>query len=655
MNSTSSTPSLTQGLGLPKVGNKVGLVNRFQAKRTRKNFNAMMANNTYGQDIACKEAEGGGERFDKLSAKLKKFSKKHKKATQKTSHQFDWLRDQKKLSSQQNQYHDQTSSSLSQFLKLLADDENADPEMIKEVREMKQDHSCVLDKPVDDMSSYAVKFTELSSVMRLLKDDGGSSSSNPEADDNPSSDASEARKLVKPLFAELILRVKESINDSSSAIASEINDLNKEIKTSKLNVLKSQKDENSNENDDSSLPSSVSELIMNSGFSDTLEICMLKSSLSKKFREIRDEWEKMKKEAAGDIAVDSSNDNENGDEDNNANSKTKTKEVFDKTLQGWSSGGKKGGMKRLFSKLSVSLPNVPKEGFRRMLDDHSKAKMVNVKLKDLRTTYDRSVSELTKSSLSAIEVLKEDIVRKFNDEHYSKIKDLIKDDQAEVLKRLRLEREEQLKIVEMEKMKVDKLEEERKEEGIKRWKEECEAKKGEVEVYKKGMEVERLKEEEERRKAEEKENELREERMKVNKERIDYRTIVMGEKMRQKSHEEEMEKIRETEKLERLSALAATVPYYDNIINCKADLSKSTKARENDIYEDIGLTGLTDFQLGEGRLRCFTNEKVFSDVRFRLGQALRQAGIAGSEASRAVVRAAVPRAPERTTGIGIKY
>mmetsp|Transcript_29278 Transcript_29278/g.55315 ORF Transcript_29278/g.55315 Transcript_29278/m.55315 type:complete len:645 (+) Transcript_29278:129-2063(+) len=644
MKSTSSSPSLTRS--------KVGLVNRFQAKRTRKNFNAMMANSTYGQDLACKEAEGGGERFDRLSAKLKRFTGKHKKATQKTSHQFDWLRDQKKLSSQKKQYYEQSSSSLSQFLKLLASDENADPELIKEVKEMSQGHSFVLDKPADDMSSYAVKFTELSSVMRLLKDD--SYNDNEEGD---SSDASEAKKLVKPLFAELILRLKESINDSSSSAASEINDLNREIKASKLNLLKSFKDADNfstDENDDTSLPTSVSELIMNSGFSDTLEMCLLKSSLSKKYREIRDEWETKKREVVNDNSSSSGSTVERRDNKIGEGANPETKEVFEKTLQGWSSGGKKGGLKSLFSKLSVALPESSKDEFKKMLDEHSKAKMVSVKLKDLRTTYDRTVSELTKNSVSAVEALKEEIVRKFNDEHYSKIKDLIKDDQAEVLKRLRLEREEQLKIVQIEKMKVDKLEEEKKEEEMKRWREECELKKEEVEIYKKSIEVTRLKEEEERRLAEEKENILREERMKVNKERIDYRAIVMGERMRQKSHEEEMEKIREIEKLERLSALAATVPYYDNIINCKADLSKNTKARENDVYEDIALTGLTDFQLGEGRLRCFTNEKVFSDVRFRLGQALRQAGIAGSEASRAVVRNLVPRAPERTTGIGLR-
>ena len=52
----------------------------------------------------------------------------------------------------------------------------------------------------------------------------------------------------------------------------------------------------------------------------------------------------------------------------------------------------------------------------------------------------------------------------------------------------------------------------------------------------------------------------------------------------------------------RLSALAATVPYYESILNAKADLNKTTVARENDFWEE-DRSGLTDFQHGVGKLR----------------------------------------------------
>lgn len=102
-------------------------------------------------------------------------------------------------------------------------------------------------------------------------------------------------------------------------------------------------------------------------------------------------------------------------------------------------------------------------------------------------------------------------------------------------------------------------------------------------------------------------------------------------------------------RLERLSALAASVPYYSKIMNLEADPLRMTIARTNDIYEPAATNGLADFQ--QGALRSFSNEKVFSDLRFRLGNALHEAGVAQTPYARAVIKKLVPRAPERTTGI----
>ena len=213
---------------------------------------------------------------------------------------------------------------------------------------------------------------------------------------------------------------------------------------------------------------------------------------------------------------------------------------------------------------------------------------------------------------------------------------------------------EKAEKIEEEKRRVEKEEKERvEEEKKKKWVEEHMRVKVLVNEYKEALEERKKEEEEEERERKMIEESLRLERMEKNCERVEYRTILMGEKMRQMQHEAELKTIQEMEKLERLSALAATVPYYERLLNAKADLSKMTVARENDVYQE-DLTGLSDFQHGEGKLRSFTNEKVFSDVRFRLGAALHAAGIAQSAASRAVVRQLIPRAPERTTGIGLR-
>lgn len=185
------------------------------------------------------------------------------------------------------------------------------------------------------------------------------------------------------------------------------------------------------------------------------------------------------------------------------------------------------------------------------------------------------------------------------------------------------------------------------------WDKEHEEKKAEIEEWKEEERVRERKHREGLEREKEVEMEERERRMEENGERVEYRGIVRVEKMREKEHEMEMKRIREREMIERLNALAATVPYWDNVVNAKADLEKSTVARENDVYcED--LTGLYSFQQGDGKLRSFTNEKVFSDVRFRLGAALRAAGISGTAASGNVIRQMIPRASNPITGSGMR-
>ena len=127
-------------------------------------------------------------------------------------------------------------------------------------------------------------------------------------------------------------------------------------------------------------------------------------------------------------------------------------------------------------------------------------------------------------------------------------------------------------------------------------------------------------------------------------------------------HKERQEKIKsrkdrvvqavqtEERRLEQLSALAASVPYYSSIMNLSADIFRTTVARSHDVYEGTD-PNLADFQCGLGKLRSFTNEKVFSDRRFRLGHALHEAGVAQSSYARTAVKSLVPRQVERTTGI----
>jgi hypothetical protein len=136
----------------------------------------------------------------------------------------------------------------------------------------------------------------------------------------------------------------------------------------------------------------------------------------------------------------------------------------------------------------------------------------------------------------------------------------------------------------------------------------------------------------------------------ANKERTNHREEERKNKIETKRNCDVASSKAEERRLERLRALAATVPYYHNIVNTRPDIYKTTEARKNDVYT-IRDASLADFQCGLQQLKSFTTEKIFSDPKFRLANALHKAGVAQSTYARNVIRSAIPRVQERTTGI----
>ncbi len=153
--------------------------------------------------------------------------------------------------------------------------------------------------------------------------------------------------------------------------------------------------------------------------------------------------------------------------------------------------------------------------------------------------------------------------------------------------------------------------------------------------------------EEERQRAEDSARKYQEEldrieRIKANGERVSYRETRLLNKLDEKRKALTEAARAEELKYERLSQLAATVPYWDNILDVSPNIHGTTVARENGAYHEDA-TGLTAFQHGLSKLQSFTNEKVFSDRRFRLGHALHEAGISQTAAARDAVARAAPR------------
>jgi len=140
---------------------------------------------------------------------------------------------------------------------------------------------------------------------------------------------------------------------------------------------------------------------------------------------------------------------------------------------------------------------------------------------------------------------------------------------------------------------------------------------------------------------------IKQRKMSFNRERSTFREEQREQKIIAKQ-EQESKMMRERElQLERLSALALSCPYQKTITDLQPDIHKSTNARQNDFFRRQ--SDLADFQ--RGRQTSFTDEKLFSDTKFRLANSLHEAGINKTIAARDVIRNVIPRTEERTTGI----
>lgn len=83
----------------------------------------------------------------------------------------------------------------------------------------------------------------------------------------------------------------------------------------------------------------------------------------------------------------------------------------------------------------------------------------------------------------------------------------------------------------------------------------------------------------------------------------------------------------------------AQVPYYDAIQDASSRLDHITASAKGHEYVASG----DPLYRGHLPLNGFTDGKVIQDSRFRLAEALRRCGVAGSEAARAVVAQFHPR------------
>ena len=135
----------------------------------------------------------------------------------------------------------------------------------------------------------------------------------------------------------------------------------------------------------------------------------------------------------------------------------------------------------------------------------------------------------------------------------------------------------------------------------------------------------------------------RTQRMKDNSMRVAYRQgrLALREDARlaaQKRSEQAAER-----RLEGLARLAASVPYYERVVNARADLTRTTVAATRH-SEGFVPQDPNEPAVFRNAMHGYDSKAVFKDARFRIGLALRAAGIAHTSAAASLVRSLAPRA-----------
>ena len=123
-------------------------------------------------------------------------------------------------------------------------------------------------------------------------------------------------------------------------------------------------------------------------------------------------------------------------------------------------------------------------------------------------------------------------------------------------------------------------------------------------------------------------------RMQTNGDRVKFRQARRVDKLAEEKAAARTLARLEEKRCEKLNRLAASVPYHETLTTISANIMKSTAATDASKYQH-DKSCLSDFDVSNQSF--FSEERLFSDPKFRLGHALREAGVAESNLAAAMV------------------
>ena len=566
-----------------------------------------------------------------LQSKITSFQKKQKKQTKLKKDYYDWIHTQRGLNDVEaalSRQILQASSNTLEYMQKEKDHEglcklcdvgpNSRADAIKSI----QDDIAILRRSPTfcDMSLIAEVRSLFSETNRQSTTEGDARQGN-------------------TLCAELMLDLRENLTSSLEEFDDRYSDLSTETREHRRNVMLLLSDDQNNGNQHR-LPQSLSKafeslramLQKSHSVEDDGEIDLLENELRRDFEDARNAYDSVLTQ----IVFQNKTKSYCLDE--------KSLAIFQKALS--SSNGNPSSNRILFERLKKEIPGKSEQemmqNYLEYLEFHKTKKANKQKAEAASQEFKKKCQEIENNGLREVERLRNEFDARSKRMRANIDNDLKRKEMYLRLQAMRLEREE-----------VQKTEAEMQLQAIaKNYEKEANRTKRMLETKQTLMkhQTQQIQESEESRI-----NNLRGDfaveieslkHQHVNRERTNYRQERIKSKIiAHKRVEGEALKVEEI-RLERLNALAASVPYYKSIMDKSSDIHKSTEARKNDVYFR---SNLADFQ--SGKLKSFTNDKIFSDANFRLAHDLHEAGLARSTYARDVIRNAIPRVEARTTGI----
>mmetsp|Transcript_7176 Transcript_7176/g.15468 ORF Transcript_7176/g.15468 Transcript_7176/m.15468 type:complete len:593 (-) Transcript_7176:32-1810(-) len=574
------------------------------------------------------------DEFDVIQSKLLQSKKLQKEQTITTTELFCWLHEKRKIEKEVDAITNQTENCLSNAIKAIKKGKDAQEKVFKfcgiDISSSSNAIASLKENLLTIKTHHlqAANFDRATSIVAAVENDVASLKTY-DSNNSTSNKISTCAQIISDAKNELA-KIDEKLHEEYCVQSSLLNEQRRSIMAIITSDMKQTTENNSDEADlTSKLSQRIQALRQNvyhRGQVDDYEIDLLEYELTKEFRNAKASYDDEVKKLNNYDRV--------GSWDEISES------IFKSTLS--LCAGK--SQTSLVSRLKNELPDKSMDEIMDHLTSHSDKKSMKRKMKIAADVFRKQQGDIERKGLKTIEQIQREMMerskreeetirfelkRKKIDLHLMELRRMRSDtDRNELNQKVQTEMTKRTNGIEKEvNLMVRRLEAKK---GI--WKHQNEALEEQVEIIlgnNLGAELNCM------------------QRKKSNSKRIVYRQGKEKEKLITRMKAEE-EALRDEEKrLGRLNSLAASVPYYGTIMKANSDILKSTESRKNDIYQ--GRSELADFQ--SGNLKSFTNEQLFSDSRFRLGNALHAAGLARTEYARDVVRDAIPRCEERTTGI----